>query len=288
MLDDTEEKDEEQSSATPNKNKKSFDTEERLSLRIDAIEANQYQAEKGKFKANDPSKGTKSKKKAKVRNPYDEEDEYGIDEDVVRSLNELQTNKSDASNGDTSLLSALEPSERRYLDQNTNIEISRHEQNAGKMNAILTADKFSKEAGLTPLSSAEFTEKMQEAVYNPKRLKQTAFAENVSNKMDIKGDIGNNKPKEIVKGVQKINEVTENRKTKNLDFDDVSKIAKRTTSKNATAELILEKSGQTARLEEIKSKGTLSKEKGENKDKSYSKKMKELLKESLRKSEKVR
>lgn len=291
MLDDLnqEEENNDLPSASP-KNKKGFETDERLSLRIDAMEANLYQAQKGKFNANDPAKGIKNNKKKKVRKLYDDDDEYeGIDEDVVRTLNDMQINMTDASNGDNSLLAALEPSEKRYLSQNTNIEITRQEQNAGKMNALLTSDKFSRAAGISALSSADFTEKMQEAVYNPERLKKTAFAENVAKKMDIKGDIKDHSPKEIIKGVKKINVVTENKKTKNLDFDDVAKIAKKSTNQNATAELILKKSGQTARLAEIKIKGKYEKEEdNKNPDRSYSKKMKELLKESLKKSDKVR
>ena len=54
--------------------------------------------------------------------------------------------------------------------------------------------------------------------------------------------------------------------------------------------MILRKSGQTARLTEIKMKKTSPEQikDGENVKRSYSKEMKELLKESLRKNDKVR
>ena len=64
----------------------------------------------------------------KVRNSYDEEeDDASMDEDVLRSLRELQINMDDASNNDTSLLNALSPNERRIIDQRNTIETVIHE-----------------------------------------------------------------------------------------------------------------------------------------------------------------
>ena len=94
----------------------------------------------------------------------------------------------------------------------------------------------------------------------------------------------------MVKGVKRIVETTKNKKVKGISFDDAAKIGKKNMSKNATAELILQKSGQTARLSEIKMKSQIK-----NKDsnpkapkRSYSAEMKKLLRESLRKNDKVR
>ena len=71
---------------------------------------------------------------------------------------------------------------------------------------------------------------------------------------------------------------------------DVQKIGKTKMSQNKTAELILKKSGQTARLSEIKRQTQTSmgsKEKGQQPKKSYAKEMKELLRQSLQKNEKI-
>ena len=75
---------------------------------------------------------------------------------------------------------------------------------------------------------------------------------------------------------------------------DVSRIGKKNMSQNQTAELILKKSGQTARLSEINRQcksgnaPSNSKDKGKQQPKkSYAKEMKELLRQSLSKNEKI-
>lgn len=267
--------------------KEGFDTEGRLSLRIDAQEATRYQANKGKNAAN-RIVGIKNLRK-KVRDSYNEE-ENGIDTDVIASLNQLQMNLVDASNGDNSLLAAVDVNEKRNLQQNTNIEIARQEQNAGKMNAIIQANKLSEKAGISKITDLEFIEKMQEAIYNPKKLQNKVLEENISQKLGITGKINKNKTEDVIEGVKKIREVAGNRQVKKVNFDDVAKLGNKKANKNQTAELILRKSGQTARLSEIKMKNAVDDDKGKkaHKPRGYSKKMKQLLEETLKKNDKVR
>ena len=274
---------------TANKSeKKGFDTEGRLSLRIDAQEATRYQANKSKGDLNNQITGIKNLRK-KVRDSHDEE-ENGIDTDIITSLNNLQMNLVDASNGDTTLLEAIDISDKRNLQQNTTIEIARHEQNAGKMNAILEANKLSEKAGVSKITDAEFVEKMQEAIYSPKKLQTKVLEENISKKIGIEGKIDKKNTDNIIEGVKKIREVAGDRQVKKVTFDDVEKLGSRKTNQNETAELILRKSGQTARLSEIKMKTAVD-ETGNKKGhqpRSYSKKMKQLLEETLKKNDKVR
>ncbi len=274
---------------TANKSeKKGFDTEGRLSLRIDAQEATKYQANKDKGNLNNQITGIKNLRK-KVRDSYDEEDN-GIDADVINSLNNLQMNLVDASNGDTSLLEAIDINDKRNLQQNTTIEIARHEQNAGKMNAILEANKLSEKAGVSKITDAEFVEKMQQAIYNPKKLQTKVLEENISKKIGIEGKIDKKNTDDIIEGVKKIREVAGDRQVKKVTFDDVEKLGSRKTNQNETAELILRKSGQTARLSEIKMKTAVDEtgNKKAHKTRGYSKKMKQLLEETLKKNDKVR
>lgn len=268
--------------------KKGFDTEGRLSLRIDAQEATRYQANKDKVDLNNQITGIKNLRK-KVRDSQDE-DSNGIDTDVIASLNELQMNLVDASNGDTTLLAAVEQGEKRNLQQNTNIEIARQEQNAGKMNAIMQANKLSEKAGITKITDAEFVEKMQEAIYNPKKLETKVLEENISKKLGIEGKIEKNNTEDVISGVKKIREVAGNRQVKKVNFDDAAKLGKKKANQNETAELILKKSGQTARLSEIKMKTAVDETSGkkEHKPRAYSKKMRQLLEETLKKNDKVR
>ena len=270
------------------KKNKGFSDSERLSLRIDVKEANRYQAKKGTKKISALSPTLKSLRK-KNRNPYDDDENDDVfDDDVLRALRELQLNATEASNGDTTLLDSLNPSEKQQLLQNTTIENKRNEENAGKMDALLQSDSMSKRAGISEMSRAEFSNRMQEAIYNPRRTKEITLEENISKRVGLSGKITKHNLGKVVEGVKKINEVTNNCKVKSVTFDDAVKIGKKTTSKNATAELILKKSGQTARLSEIKMKQAQKDSENKKPTRSYSKEMKELLKASLNKKVEVR
>ena len=63
-----------------------------------------------------------------------------------------------------------------------------------------------------------------------------------------------------------------------MTMNDAAKVGKKNMSKNATAELILQKSGQTARLTEIKMKTAYAKKEPDSKKtkRSYSAEMKKL------------
>ena len=164
------------------------------------------------------------------------------------------------------------------------------EENAGKLNAMQQADTLSRKAGITKMTTQEYTDKMQEAIYNPQRLRREAFEENVAKKVGLKGHVTKHNTGKVVKGVRKITETTKNKKVKDVKMDDAAQIGKKNLSKNATAELILKKSGQTARLTEIKMKTSYNIKTPEQKKskKSYSAEMKELLRKSLQKNGDVR
>ena len=274
------------------KNKKGFDNNERLTLRIDVDLANRYQVEKGKKKLNTLPKNLKKLNK-KVRDSYDEEDEDGMDEDVIRSLRELQINQNDASNGDSTLINALSAAEKRQIMQSTNIEVTRHEENAGKQNALEQADTILRKSNMRRMNTQEFMNEMQDAIYNPSRLRRDALENNIAKQMGIKGEITKRNEGNVISGIQKVKELSGNRQIPTLNMEDVQNVGKQNMSQNATAELILRKSGQTARLTELKNQGSQSsKQKTQQSKKidgkSYSAQMKELLKESLSKNKKAR
>lgn len=264
-------------------NKKGFETSERLTLKINVHEANRYQLRKNKTNPSELSGNMKNLRK-KVRDSYSEENDDGVDEDVLRSLQQLQINLTDASNGDNSLLEALSPEEKRFITQNTNIEISRHEQNSGKLNALLQAESLSQQAGISKMSASDFANQMQDAIYNPGRVKRQSLENNIAKKMGLKGEIKKHNLGKVVQGVKQIKKVSGNKKVGKMTMDDAAYVGKKKLSKNATAELILKKSGQNARLSEIKMKTVK-----ENKTapRSYSAQMKQLLKDSLRKNDNV-
>lgn len=280
------------------KTKKSFDDSERLTLRIDAMEADKYQAKKNKNSSNSLPKNIK-KKKTKVRQLEDEEDEDEdlMDHDVIRSLRQLQINQNDASNADTSLINVLFENEKKQIMQNTNIEIARYQENAGRQNALEQADTLLRKATLHKMNTREFMNEMKEAVYNPSKLRREAMQDQIAKQMGIKGKIEKRTEGNIVEGIKKVKKLSGNRQVSQLKMEDVNKIGKQKMNQNQTAELILQKSGQTARLAEIKRgkdlPNTINNYEGKNKSKkkggkSYAAQMKDLLKESLQKNNKVR
>ncbi len=282
------------------KSKKGFDDSERLTLRIDALEAEKYQAKKTKQSTNNlPKNMRKIKTKVRQLEEDDEEDEDLMDHDAIRSLRQLQINQNDASNADSSLINALFDNERRQIMQNTNIEISRHQENAGRQNALEQADTLLRKADMKRMNTKEFMEEMKEAIYNPSKLRREALQDQIAKQMGIEGKIEKRSEGVVLEGIKKVKELSNNKQVPQLKMNDVEKIGTQKMNQNETAELILKKSGQTSRLEEIKrdtgikkttAKSTDDKEKSPQKSgkKSYSAQMKELLKESLKKNNKTR
>lgn len=278
------------------KTKKGFDDDERLTLRIDAMEAEKYQAKKNKKSSNTlPKNVNKLKTKVRQLDDEDDEDEDLMDHDAIRSLNQLrrlQINQNDASNADNSLINALVEDERRQIMQSTTIEVSRQQENAGRHNALEQADTMLRKANLDKMTTQEFMNEMKEAIYNPSKLRREALAENIAKQMGIEGKIIKHSEGEVVEGIKKVKQLSGNRKVEQIKMDDVQKIGQKNMSQNETAELILKKSGQTARLSEIKHQSKVGKTKNQTKSnnksgKSYSAQMKELLRESLKKNDKA-
>ncbi|MBR6356080.1 MAG: hypothetical protein IKR92_04415 [Alphaproteobacteria bacterium] len=281
------------------KAKKGFEESERLSLRIDALEAEKYQSKKNKKSSNTLPKNVK-KTKTKVRQleEDDDEDEDLMDHDAIRSLHQLQINQNDASNSDSSLINALFENERRQIMQNTNIEITRHQENAGRHNALEQADTLLRKADMHRMNTQEFMNEMKDAIYNPSKLRREALQDQIAKQMGIEGKIERRSEGNVIEGVKKVKELSGNRQVSQIKMKDVEKVGKENMNQNQTAELILQKSGQTSRLAEIKRDSSIKKtaeKTPDNKEqqkkpngKSYSAQMKDLLKESLKKNNKAR
>lgn len=315
LTDDTD--DDETPASKPDWKKKKVGDDERLTLRIDAIEADKYQARKNKMQTSTKRAKPTNKISKKVKQLYedDEDEDDGMDEDVVRSFRELRMNQSDASNSDTTLIDALAPSEKRMVEQRTNIEITRHQENAGRLNAMEQADTLARKAGIRKTNDSERTEKMQDAIYNPKRIRAESLEKNIAKQIGLKGEIKFHTEGKVVEGVKELKKMTDNHKVKNIKMQDMPDLGKKMLTENEKAELILRKSGQTAKLSEIKKQSAYGlkpkeamknphinkkdfeldapqaqKDKQQDKDnnKTYSQKLKSLLQESLRKNNKVR
>lgn len=322
-INNSDDDDDSGAAAKPEWKKKKVEDDERLTLRIDAIEADKYQARKNKMETS--LKRTKpAKNSTKVKQMYDddEDEDDGLDEQhIIRSFRELRLNQSDASNSDTTLIDALAPHEKVMIEQRTNIEVTRQQEHAGRLNAMEQANTLARRAGIEKISEAKKTENLQEAIYNPKRIRAETLEKSLAKQVGLKGEIKFHTEGKVVEGVKEIRKLTDNHKVKNVKMQDAhdigSKSITKSMSQNETAEMILRKSGQSAKLSEIKKQSAygikpkdtkvsmkdlqnkkdfeldapnMQKQKQKEKDdnKTYSEKLKSLLQESLRKNNKVR
>lgn len=295
----------------PEWKKKKVDDDERLSLRIDAIEAERWQAKVNKSPTT--VKKTKvGKVSTKVKQLYDdEEDDYESDDDLEHTFRLLRKNqRADISNNDSSLLDALAPSERRMIEQRTHLETMKHQENAGRLNAIQQADTLARQAGLNRSQTADNMRQYDDAIYNPRRFRRQSLEQTIAKQTGIKGEILPKTESKVADGVKQIKDAVDNHKVKHVKIKDAKEIGNRVLNQNETAELILRKSGQTAKLSEIKKQSiirtplkeekqdkknkTMAKDfetsvNGDKKDqKSYDAQLKKVLRDSVAKSKKLR
>ena len=237
----------------PDWKKKKVDDDERLTLRIDAIEADRWQAKRNKMQPE--IKRTKSGKiSKKVRQLYDDDENEEDDDimDVEHTFRLLRLQQNDVSNGDSSLLDALAPSERRMVEQRATITTMRQEEKAGRLNAIEQADTLARRAGLNRSATADNNKQMNEAIYNPRRIRLSSLESTIEKQMGIKGDIKPRTEGKVADGVKQIKVTADNHKVKDIKTKDAKEVRDHNLTPNQTAELILRKSGQTAKLSEIK------------------------------------
>ena len=150
------------------------------------------------------------------------------------------------------------------------------------------------------MSTSEQMEMTQEALYDPRRMREKSLEKVIEKKTGIKGKVEKGDEKSVVKGVKNVLEVTRNHQAPKLKMEDAKKIGKNDMSTIETAELILRKSGKAAKLSDMKMRQIYDKEgersphtqeqKQETKKEkqTFNKEMQDLLNESLRKNNKVR
>lgn len=221
--------------------KNGFDKHERLSLRINAKEADNYNARK----KNQPLKGSRPEKLAaglkkirkKIREVYDDEED---DEENDTIFAPIQYAKEE----DNPLLNALNEDEKRLFYQKQNIENVNKLQSAGKMEALHIANNLARESGLKDISRKAVARGMQEATFRPEEMQEKVIKKEVSGKLGIKGKIEDGKIISAARGIKKIEQMGGKEAAKNLDMRDVVKAGEEKLDEIKLAELILEKSGQ--------------------------------------------
>ena len=221
--------------------KNGFDKNERLSLRINAKEADNYNARKKNqpLKANRPENLAAGLKKIrkKIREVYDDDEDDDENGTIFAPIQYAQEEENP-------LLNALNEDEKRLFYQKQNIENVNMQQTAGKMEALHIANNLARESGLKDISRKAMAAGMQEATFRPEEIQEKVIKKEVSGKLGIKGKIEDGKIISAARGIKKIERLGGKEAAKNLDMRDVVKAGEEKLDEIKLAELILEKSGQ--------------------------------------------
>lgn len=180
------------------------------------------------------------KLRTKIKEVYDDDEDEDENEVVFHFSLEDEN---------SSLINALKDDEKNKLSFNKTLNNQKMQQTAGKMEAILMADKMSKQLGLKGLKKKVVHDNIQDVALNSDTFEK-AISQNIAAKTKIKTsglsakDTGN-----MVKGLQKmkqaaaVSEQIEVGLAESMKADELVKIGKSQDDKK-TAEMILEKSGR--------------------------------------------
>lgn len=233
--------------------KKGFSDKTRLSRRVNLQKSISAQAkDRNNFKAT--AKQLKSlpanlkKLKTKIKDIYDEDEEDEENEVIFNFTMEDEN---------SSLISALKEDEKNKLQIKKTLENQKMQQTAGKMEAIMMAEKVSKQLGLKTLKRKIVNENIQDVLLSSETFEKT-IKQNVTAKTKIKTEsLAAKETTNMVKGLRKIkqasltDELSKIDIIDNMDANDLVKIGK-SADDQKTAEIILEKSGRKEKKKKTK------------------------------------
>lgn len=181
------------------------------------------------------------KLRTKIKDVYDDEEDDDETEIVFHFSMEDES---------SSLFDALKEDEKKDLLFNRTLKNQSMQQTAGKMEAVLMADKMTKQLGLKGLKKKIALDSLQD-VTQSSQMFDKVLAKDISAKTDL--DLNSLSAKDAslaVKGLKKMRQASLNTKestenlAKGLKEKDLVAIGKSKNTKE-TAEMILEKSGRT-------------------------------------------
>lgn len=221
-----------------------FDSSEKSTRRINEQKATQYDA----FKRNGASKITEltptdlpqglNKIRKKIRDIYDEEDDENEDGyQIVPNL--LQTQNS--------LLNALSEEEKQALDQKENLDNMALQQNAGKMEALATAEKLAKTVGLVKGLQRKTVAQAMVDVAQPEQVLQNVIKKDIIRNLKIRG---NKLPEKDIKkffmGIKRIEAIGGGKQAvQGLNVNEVVNAGETKTKDQKIAQMLLNKSGRS-------------------------------------------
>lgn len=227
--------------------KQGFDLNERLTLKHNTLEAKRYRERQNQKKQNPFLKPEKkqlppNKISSKIKDVYDEdeEEENGIYQPIRVRAEE------------NPLYNALDENEKRLYMQKDTIKQTQMQQTVGKMEALQVANTLAKEVGLSKISAQTANSKLNEAVFDPKKMQKKVIEKEIGSKLGLKGKIEDGKIVEAAKGIKKVQAMSNAKGVQNMHMDDVVRVGEDKLSDKKIAELILEKSGQDPKKARLK------------------------------------
>lgn len=232
--------------------KSGFEDKEHLTRKTDTKKALVYDATRKNSLQPDPAfrtgelpKGLKKIRK-KIKEVYDEDDE---DENDFIIMPLEQSN---------SLLNALHEDELRQLKQQETLNTQKMLQDAGKMEALMSADKTTRELGLKGLSKETANQNMQDVSLNSKTY-ENALKEDIRKRLRLRGrKLSEGETINLLRGIKRISdmaEASEESKLKIMEGMKISEIVnagEKNTDDKEVAKLILKKSGRKTKKGEKK------------------------------------
>ena len=234
----------EQKSQSSFKPKKSgFDMREHLTLKNDTVQAEIYENKHKKNLNQSAQKNPKSlpvgvlKMRQKIRDIYDEDEEDIYDYTFVKAPKIEEETKNNSEE-------AQSEAQKTAQKQKETNDITKAQQNAGKMEALEVASRLAREAGLKGLKKQTVHKGMQEAVFRPQHTFNKAIEKDVVKELGMKGQVKDKQIIQAVRGIKTVENLGTKKAVKNLDMSDVVKVGEKKMDQKELAELILKKSGQ--------------------------------------------
>lgn len=235
--------------------KSGFETNDKLTLKVNVAESIKYDVKKkNNIQKNytprpaDLPAGL-NKLRKKIKDVFDEEEE---DENETTSFTIAAIDEN------SSLMNALNDSEKKILKQNETNNNIRMQQNAGKLEAVTIAQQFAKEAGIKPKKMENLMNGVQIVGSGDDVLKKV-ITEDFAKTLNIKGkDLSDGKTIQLLRGIKRIRAVGGTEAVKGLKISEVVNAGEKEADDKKVAKLIQKKRGldndEKKRLDNVKGK----------------------------------
>ena len=211
----------------------------------------------------------------RIKDVYDEEDE---DEDTYSYVNIQMFHAFDASKEESSLMGALADEEKQFIRRQETRQMMDLNQETGKINALLQADKLMKENGMKGLDKRVMTQNFQELTVNTD-FTSKAINEDLRKKLKLKGHmLKDEKALKLLNGAKQVKMFAGEKSLEGMKVDDVASIGEKKRSSQETARLILKKTGRI----DVKGKTIKNPQKVIGKDKKKEAEIARQMKQNVR------